>query len=542
MERLGRSCHPFGFHIHADEYQTFILQQMILRQLLLKSNSFQDLCVAYKKTVDVGNPLQKQFFLFFQACASFVYDDNVYECMKLLDEAISVTFSDWKDTEWDEVLLCGQEIRILNMYTLLLVETGQYEDAERLLKKLEKAIRVFSSDEELFARVYPQWCYLYIENLIHGKGRAVLTHYIREGLECISQNGILVMAKEFLELGILFGDDKDDFKHKRDALQRAYELAGCVSEEDVFKQFMMMNQHHEIILSNELVRDTRILKKMSQEELSWEICATETLSRIESGIRRPHKRNIEKLYQKLEIDQMGYEVMETDDYELIVMDRDLRRDVGRLDYEQVEVKIAIIRGQLDINRIVNKQYIGRYEIAIAVNRGELDYRTAIERLTQLLQLTCPDYNEGVLRRVPTKNEFQILLHMMMLCKWMGDAFRAKAIGESLLKKFRESDVREENLAHENYLLYINMPGIYVQCDESEKAISLAMEGMRFAIFMKRGDVLGSILAVVSRAYKKDRCKDERFQNLVRDAYWILKLYGFEKTAMHIKEENEFCFI
>ena len=53
----------------------------------------------------------------------------------------------------------------------------------------------------------------------------------------------------------------------------------------------------------ELIRDARERQKYSQEELSYGICTTSTLSRIENGLQVPGRKILEGLMQRLGLTQ-----------------------------------------------------------------------------------------------------------------------------------------------------------------------------------------------------------------------------------------------
>lgn len=72
----------------------------------------------------------------------------------------------------------------------------------------------------------------------------------------------------------------------------------------------------EVTICNEVIQICRAAKGLTQEELSNDICSTETLSRIENGRQSPRTKKYYQLLDKLEVDKDffgGYII--SDEYE-----------------------------------------------------------------------------------------------------------------------------------------------------------------------------------------------------------------------------------
>ena len=535
VQRLGKSCDKFEIQLNTQEYNILFLRQQMLHNLRGKQELFDRLCEAYEELDETEHSLHEQYLWMMKGCAAYLMHFDTKEATKLLLFALEATFPEWNTSSWMPFLLSTQEIQIALLLAYCALENNQAEFAENLLEHLSEKITKDVTDEEEYARLYPQWCYLKTEQMIRQNDINSVRYYIKEGKKCISENGLLTLAVEFLDYEMRYGEEPETAKRERDAFFCAAELAGVLQEEDTFMQFILINQHRELLLVNELIRDTRQHKKISQEELSWEVCAAETLSRIESGKRKPHRRSCLKLYEKLGLNEVSYQVMETDDFTLLEMDRSLSGLISMGEYTEAEKVFQKIREKLDQSVFVNRQYIEHIQILLNVENGTLSYPDAILRLGEIISQSM-NSSGNVIYRTPSRNEFSILAQIGMYHIHLKQFEKAKDIFEGLLAQYQKSKVTEEHHAREYMVIYIDISIALYSMKLYGEGTGYLLRGIHLAFQTRRGD----LLAIMLRNYAAgiiNRKTDSRENGILmaNASYWLFTFFGFEKMALQTKE-------
>lgn len=163
----------------------------------------------------------------------------------------------------------------------------------------------------------------------------------------------------------------------------------------------------------DIIRLTRQSIGMSQEELSDEICSVQTLSRIENG-----KVNVKRdIYQKL-MERMGrngqknYSILALDEFDTLEMMRKTNNLIFRREYEQAELYLYNLKQTLDLNDVLNLQYIKRKEVIIDYHKGCISKEEYLKRLEDVVSLTIPDYKILLNKTYPfTAEEIRILMNI-----------------------------------------------------------------------------------------------------------------------------------
>lgn len=114
-----------------------------------------------------------------------------------------------------------------------------------------------------------------------------------------------------------------------DAIRTLYEVAGERQTKEIsLALFMQSSTQRECIISNYFLKNLREEKGVTQYEMSEDICAWETVSRIESG-RTPNQKKLYRLWKKLGIErERYYGFIESEHYEVYGWVRDYNRLIG----------------------------------------------------------------------------------------------------------------------------------------------------------------------------------------------------------------------
>lgn len=164
-----------------------------------------------------------------------------------------------------------------------------------------------------------------------------------------------------------------------------------------------------------LIRDARERQKFSQEELSYGICTSSTLSRIENGVQMPGKKILEGLLQRLGItDQICDIYHSREELERYEMEQNLVRCLGKKQFAEAERLADLLEDK--IQKVQNKEYSRKMEdqylkfarILIRKHQGE-STQNILRQLLEVIHMTIPDFDGVHIKtRLLTYHEISIL--------------------------------------------------------------------------------------------------------------------------------------
>ncbi|MEY8516954.1 helix-turn-helix transcriptional regulator [Lachnospiraceae bacterium 29-84] len=165
----------------------------------------------------------------------------------------------------------------------------------------------------------------------------------------------------------------------------------------------------------DLIRDARERQNYSQEELSYGICTTSTLSRIENGVQIPGKRVLEGLLQRLGlVDMVSCAYFGKEELERCEIKQQLTLSLGHGEYGKAEMLAAKMEEKLrgmprkDFSIKMEEQYVRFAWALIRKHRGEKMERV-LELLLETIRMTIPDFDGlHIKRRLLTFHEISIL--------------------------------------------------------------------------------------------------------------------------------------
>lgn len=145
---------------------------------------------------------------------------------------------------------------------------------------------------------------------------------------------------------------------------------------------------------NDVLRTRRILLGLSQEELAADICATNTLSRVENHRCNLQKRNRRTLLQRVNMsgERYDYEVV-TDRYEDYILRSELDRMIKRGDMEKAQELFELLRRRTP-DTLTNRQYINNKSASLrfrlpAGHPDKISVAEYAQQLKDAIRLTLP---------------------------------------------------------------------------------------------------------------------------------------------------------
>ncbi len=501
----------------------------------------EDLIAEYENCMESKKPLHQQAAIQMRAIYAYLINRDAAQCRKKLETALEITFPKWRTEIWSQFVMCTQEIRLLlTIYYLLFIEGKASAD---WIKALSGHIDKHFTDEEEKAKIYPQSAWLAGKAFMEKGETEKAYEMYQRGERCLSQNGVLMLMDEILKEETYClrkqGKNKEAscVGRKREAIDFLFELTEERGVDEEILYFMQTSHQNELVISNEVIRELRLAKGLSQEELSDEICSQETLSRIEHGKRSPNRKKLQQLLERLDSERKIYQgFVVTDDYQIYEKVRESGKYWFKKNKEESDIILEEIECGLDMRITANRQYDEHRRLLKQSAEGYISAEEELEELERILRYSMKEF-AGEIYREPSREEF-VLLNRMALCKKrMGQVEDAILLYEQIQKYYQSSGVLECNHAMSEFIFYINYVGILETADQLEKAEKSGMDGIRLMLECQRGDMAAELLGNLACVYEK-KGKKQRSEFCLRYSYQLLILYGHEKDSIAIKEYYE----
>ena len=98
-----------------------------------------------------------------------------------------------------------------------------------------------------------------------------------------------------------------------------------------------------VYVVGDFLRETRLRKGYTQEEVSYGICTPASLSRIENGMQKPGRLILEKLFERLGTENNLFNsFVSREEMELYSAIQELIRNITDDDVAKIESQIAIV--------------------------------------------------------------------------------------------------------------------------------------------------------------------------------------------------------
>ncbi|MBO5030513.1 MAG: helix-turn-helix transcriptional regulator [Lachnospiraceae bacterium] len=539
FERLGKSIDKLELAVSGSEYDSISYRIEIERSIENRDYEMLEKRISqYYKYNDEKRPIHQQYIAAMKAMVCYMKNQDYADCLHLMEQALACTlYNDWMQKVRHGQGLCNQEIRIILVMAYCRWKLGFTAGLAEKLEQLGTYIRYHYTDMEEQVKVYPHCAWLLGQLYLEQNKVEEAYAACRKGRESLIENGSLSPLWEILELEEAclekMGKQTDLVRCRKyqEAVLFLYEAVGTRPESSMMTAFMKSSFQGEFVITNELIKDIREAKGLSQEHLCESVCSQETLSRLENGKRSPNKKKIYQLLKKMGMERENYYgFIEADDYELYEKVRQYNRNIPKGRCDEAMKLLDEIENGLDMTKTVNKQFIGMERIYERLTKGELSLEQANGQLWELLCLTMPPADLGRLfYRVPFRTEYMICNKIAVNLRDDGKVEEALRIYEELMQCYKRSRVSMRYHAVPGLTLYINYAGFLEVNNDLEKAEMIGKEGMLHCVECCRGDMAGDILANLSLVYEKQGLPDIE-EKYLRYGYYLISLYGRENMT------------
>ena len=487
FETYGKSLDKLEIVVSIDEYEILKLRDRIYEALLQrKITETEKLIRQYRDITDGEKLIHRQYLQMVEAMNDYSKTGNQQDTLKRLQAALHLTISDVKG---QNIHPFHQEIYLIYMILWMQYQCGDTEQLMDKVQKIERYICEYYTDEEEKVKIYPQCIWLLGRILLDAHHDKTAGYMIDKGIGCLAENGALHWLTQLLELKkecaerLGEKEEAEECVHYLNAIQTLYEIAEEHQPTDIsLALFMQSSTQLECIISNYFLKNLREEKGVTQYEVSEDICAWETVSRIESG-RTPNQKKLYQMWKKLGIErERYYGFIESEHYEVYEWVRDYNRLIGYEKRQEAEILFERIEAELDEKIPVNKQYLERARITGKWRSGQITNEEAIEEWRKILAITMPPLPSGKrIYRIPFRTEFAIMNQIARTFAKMGKYDNACEIYAEVLKQYHKNESTLRGHVVQGILLYVCYAAMLEDNNELELSEQIAKEGMKFTL-------------------------------------------------------------
>lgn len=269
---------------------------------------------------------------------------------------------------------------------------------------------------------------------------------------------------------------------------------------DCDDELFLLDVWQEIELVHEAISISRKECRYSQEKLSENICEPESMSRIETGKRAPHKSTYRKVAQKLSLPEDYYFTnIETDDFGVLELQWELETLIMRQKWSEVSKVFERLRKNLNLESVKNRQYVAEIQYDIDDQFCGVPIESRLEYLTTILKYTMPwfenfQWNTNKFwKHYFTKEEMMILLKIADVLFVTDRKEEEILLLENMLQYYKKSRVSQDYHYRTVLLIVVRLTSVYSALLNYEKALECAEEGIHMSLFCGNMKLLASIV-------------------------------------------------
>ena len=303
MGRLGKSVERLEYVMPLSVYRIYERRQDIQEAILYgKLDEAENLLDLYEKEKLAEGSLHRQYILQERAQVAWIREEDPDEILKLLDQAIGETMPSEEEMKKEHCFSAEEGKLLLFRWEVSRKSRTASRDFEEL-KRLLRCICEQKTNRMDRSKIFPYAVLLYGE---HAPEEKIITvrSLAEEALELLRDEGKLLYMPELLELcgKLLRKSGVPGEKLQAQLLDRMRQsLLETEQEYGIsFEKYRLFDHViRRFYIDAEMIRKTRTAVGMTQEKLSEDICAQETLARVETGRQTPQSRKLQQMMEKM---------------------------------------------------------------------------------------------------------------------------------------------------------------------------------------------------------------------------------------------------
>lgn len=298
MQRLGMTPEDYAIMLSKKEYDYYRWKDKTICALRESQWDRLEQLIEEKEALQIkcNERIQRQYYYFLKGILELEKEKRIDKAVEYLRTAAEQTMSGIEELENGRILLGTAELQILILY--LYIGTRERflkkEDAESLFFKLEKYIRDGLLEPNEQVKIYIKLVCMWINLMGRNFSAKQKLTWCKYGVGLLKETKTFYDVVEVLRLYLEnlreTGEDGGDIIEKQYwAIKEILEQGGC----DIsFRPTVIGGRNPKLYMIHEYLYSQRMIKQMTQENVSEGICEPESYSRIERGKRIPNVKKI----------------------------------------------------------------------------------------------------------------------------------------------------------------------------------------------------------------------------------------------------------
>jgi hypothetical protein len=303
--------------------------------------------------------------------------------------------------------------------------------------------------------------------------------------------------------------DKILYSKQREAFVRTINKYGFSEE---YRIEMFREAYPIYTLFSDNIKAHREKLGLTTEKVSEGICAFETYSRYERGVKYPKKKNLSRLAERLGMEWFLIRGdMEVDDYESLVLATECRRLTATKELDAFRKNIRELKDRVDMEIPRNRLAVGFFEL-LTKNSGKV----TVEELEKLFSITGRTLGDGLFF---SRIENDILNYIFSL---KGE--KSGEIGIKLTKSLIDNEKRKKVIdGRYTSIARKNLACLYNDVRKYDKSYKICIELINE---LMDGDNIFLLMNLLSCLIEADEEKGniEQAEELCHDLFYISELY------------------
>lgn len=238
-----------------------------------------------------------------------------------------------------------------------------------------------------------------------------------------------------------------------------------------------------VYVVGDFLRETRLRKGYTQEEVSYGICTPASLSRIENGMQMPGRLILEKLFERLGTENNLFNsFVSREEMELYIAIQTLIRNVTDGDLHRIEEQIDIVEKLTQNTSELERQSLFWAKGELATQKYGNDCE-AMDCFMKAVQITLPDFDgKNPLRNhLLTFDEITIINSIAVRHGENGDLLTAIQL-DMWLKEYMENKIIDGRMKTAKYpMILYNLSYWLGEENCHNEALKMAEQGVDFCV-------------------------------------------------------------
>lgn len=554
LERMGVSPEEISWMVKDEEYTYHIWQEQVCEaienekweelEMLLRS----DIC----KNIYCNEKLERQFFLYADAIHKGVQKDYG-KAVQQLEDAARLTMPEMFEILEKNVLLSTLELHVLMLYMYygMLGNILELKEGKRQFLLLEHHIYHGKTDINEKAKCYPKLICIGLHLFQDSWRERDQIKLCQKAVDMLRENYSFHDIVELLRLYLPLLEQRESREYG--FYKKQYEVFCDLLQSEGFSigfQPECLNRSkRKLYILNEYFFAKRTEKGMTQEQLSDGICAPETYSRIETGGRTPKPKNLRALTEKLEIGWCYYRG-ELDACDIKVFELRTKQRIADIEgrrYDSLDL-LDDLEVCLDMDSVVNYQYVTLYRTVINYRLGKIDGNVACDILEKILLLTQRMEMDNSQLVYYSQTELEIIGHWAEVLRGCGKCQEGIHLCVTVIRQMQYSKLGFEQQWNGFSFLLRVLGGLYFAIGQYEIANQIETYVLHENIKRKNGSSIAECLDSVAdnlehlgKQYSNEYKKLYRYTYYIADFFGVEKIIDFTKTYYETNFDSEFVW-